>query len=71
MDLFIVGCIAFIFGLVLNTQFLKSKKVVKTYNLKKKYKFAKKYDCFVIKEYEDNSFELVYYNKQYSEDFAE
>ena len=47
------------------------KKAVKTYNLKKKYKFAKNFDCFEIKEYEDKTFKLLYFNKPYSEDFAE
>lgn len=70
MDYFITACIAFLIGLFLNTRLFKTKKPLKTYDLKKKYKFAKKFDYFVIKEY-NNKFELVYYNKPYSEDFAE
>lgn len=71
MDYFITGVIAFIIGLFLNTRLFETKKPLKTYDLKKKYKFAKKFDCFVIKEYSNNNFELVYYNRPYNEDFAE
>jgi len=71
MDYFIICCIAFVAGLGLNLKWYKAKTPLKTHNLKGKYKFAKKFDYFVINEYSDNTFKLVYYNKPYSEDFAE
>lgn len=71
MEYIIIGIIAFITGLSLNLELFKTKKPLKTYDLKKKYKFAKKFDYFVIKEYSNNNFELVYYNRAYNEDFAE